>query len=48
MFGIEKIKSDISRLQDAVIEADNVARCAIKDGYVISVSANRALPCQAL
>ena len=42
MFGIEKINLEISRLWNAVMEVDRVARCAVRDGDVLSKSNKEA------
>ena len=42
MFGINKINLEISRLWNAVMESDKIARCAVKDGDVISKSNQEA------
>lgn len=42
MFGISKINLDISLLWNAVMEADKVARTAVRDGDVISKSNKEA------
>jgi hypothetical protein len=42
MFGINQLKLDVSRLWNAVTEADKTARCAVKDNDVISKSNKEA------